>query len=69
MVQSRVQSTRCPGFTARLPMVVPRLWLAQEAGGEGFEGVEKAGQAETELRETGRREAGIGGFGHHFRGL
>ena len=45
-------------------MVLPRLWLAQEAGGEDFEGVEKAGQAETELRETG-----IGDSGRHFRGL
>ena len=50
-------------------MVVPRLWLAQEAGGEGFEGVEKVGQAETELRVTEWRETGIGDSGRHFRGL
>ena len=45
-------------------MVVPRLWLAQEAGGEGFEGVEKAGQAEMVLQE-----AEIEDSGRYFRGL
>ena len=59
-----MQSTRCPGFTARLPMVLPRLCLTQEAGGEDLEAVQKTGQEETELRETG-----IGDFGRHFRDL